>query len=244
MTITNTYAIDRFQTGPWTYTIERFRNPQPHFVQVMASPKSPIAPVVRTRFWTNLESNYLSGIGGDVRNKRDVLTDIEDAENDDWSSQTSFPNVVNQPIGRSYESESGRQEPENSLKTTRSFSENVNTNNDGDLKNVKTEEYKRSSGYRITLDDLKKSQESGRSKNILLKTSVMKPVILYVEVKSGMWPVRGARVEVTVTKRAGNDTNKYKEKFELLDTGSGGKFIHSSSTVSFSVVVVISNDTY
>lgn len=43
-----------FQTGTWSYTIERFTgNPQPHFVQVLASPRTPTAPVVRARLWSN-----------------------------------------------------------------------------------------------------------------------------------------------------------------------------------------------
>ncbi|CAG2065475.1 unnamed protein product, partial [Timema podura] len=42
------------ETGTWTYTIERFPgNPQPHYVQVMATPRSKVAPVVRARSWTS-----------------------------------------------------------------------------------------------------------------------------------------------------------------------------------------------
>jgi len=49
-------------------------------------------------------------------------------------------------------------------------------------------------------------------------------VILYAEVKRGLWPVLGARVEVIVQKRSSNHSIRYRERFELLDTGSGGKF--------------------
>lgn len=42
------------QTGTWQYSIERFRgNPQPHYVQVMASPWSTLTPVVRARVYTS-----------------------------------------------------------------------------------------------------------------------------------------------------------------------------------------------
>lgn len=41
------------QTGTWTYTIERFPgSPQPHYVQVMATPRSISAPVVHARLYT------------------------------------------------------------------------------------------------------------------------------------------------------------------------------------------------
>lgn len=40
------------EPGTWTYTIERDAgNPQPHYVQVMATPRSRTVPVVRTKFW-------------------------------------------------------------------------------------------------------------------------------------------------------------------------------------------------
>ncbi|RZC37039.1 DUF1973, CLCA N, Activator LAG-3 and/or VWA 2 domain containing protein, partial [Asbolus verrucosus] len=42
------------ETGTWTYTVEPYSgNPQPHFLQVTATPISPTAPVVRARFWTH-----------------------------------------------------------------------------------------------------------------------------------------------------------------------------------------------
>nr|CAD7261704.1 unnamed protein product [Timema shepardi] len=41
------------------------------------------------------------------------------------------------------------------------------------------------------------------------------------EVKRGDYPVLGARIEVLVNKPAMNGTNLYRDKFELLDTGSG-----------------------
>lgn len=49
-----------FQTGTWTYTIERFPgSPQPHYVQVMATPWTRTAPVVRARLWTSESNNPL-----------------------------------------------------------------------------------------------------------------------------------------------------------------------------------------
>ncbi|KAJ8916134.1 hypothetical protein NQ315_004501 [Exocentrus adspersus] len=39
------------ETGTWTYVVEPYPgNPQPHFLQVMATPKSPLVPVVRANF--------------------------------------------------------------------------------------------------------------------------------------------------------------------------------------------------
>ncbi|KAK9738117.1 hypothetical protein QE152_g10119 [Popillia japonica] len=41
------------EPGTWTYTIEPLQgNPQSHFLQVMATPKSRTAEVIRARFWT------------------------------------------------------------------------------------------------------------------------------------------------------------------------------------------------
>ncbi|XP_055587922.1 calcium-activated chloride channel regulator 1-like [Uranotaenia lowii] len=40
------------ETGTWTYTIDRFNgNPQPHYVQVIATPRSKYAPVINARSW-------------------------------------------------------------------------------------------------------------------------------------------------------------------------------------------------
>lgn len=40
------------ETGSWSYTIERFNvHPQPHFVQVMATPRNPNLPYIRTKAW-------------------------------------------------------------------------------------------------------------------------------------------------------------------------------------------------
>ncbi|XP_001850631.2 calcium-activated chloride channel regulator 1 [Culex quinquefasciatus] len=40
------------ETGTWTYTIDRFNgNPQPHYVQVIATPRSKYAPVIQARSW-------------------------------------------------------------------------------------------------------------------------------------------------------------------------------------------------
>lgn len=42
------------ETGTWTYTVEPYKgNPQPHFLQVTATPLSPTSPVVETKFWTH-----------------------------------------------------------------------------------------------------------------------------------------------------------------------------------------------
>ncbi|GLG98032.1 Uncharacterized protein GBIM_04671 [Gryllus bimaculatus] len=93
------------ETGTWTYYIERYSgNPQPHYVQVMATPRTSTAPVVRARAWT--------------------------------------------------------------------------------------------------------------SKNL-------SPLVLYAEVKKGDYPVMGAKVEVIVTRPGRNGTQFFREKFEMLDTGSG-----------------------
>jgi len=49
-----TVAANLNETGTWTYTVERFPgNPQPHVVQVMATPRSIRTPVVRARMWTS-----------------------------------------------------------------------------------------------------------------------------------------------------------------------------------------------
>ncbi|XP_053671814.1 calcium-activated chloride channel regulator 1-like [Anopheles nili] len=40
------------ETGIWNYSIERFQgNPQPHYVQVIATPRSKYAPVIAARAW-------------------------------------------------------------------------------------------------------------------------------------------------------------------------------------------------
>lgn len=47
-------TADISETGTWTYVVEPYAgNPQPHFLQVTATPVSPTAPVVRARFWTH-----------------------------------------------------------------------------------------------------------------------------------------------------------------------------------------------
>lgn len=185
----------------------------------MASPKSPTAPVVRTRFWTNLNNDHL--IHSDTRNKRDLEKDIEEADAE-WAAQTTFPNVIsNQHMGRSFESDPMRQDAEFVSKTTKGFGDYENSKLD---ENGRIGEYKRSPGYKLTSEDLRKNQELSR-KHLGMRKVAKKPVVLYVEVKSGMWPVRGARVEATVTKGSGNDTNRYKERFELLDSGSGGEVL-------------------
>ncbi|XP_039277350.1 calcium-activated chloride channel regulator 1 isoform X2 [Nilaparvata lugens] len=48
------------ETGSWTYTIERFPgSPQPHYVQVMATPFNRTAAIVRARLWTSRTVNPL-----------------------------------------------------------------------------------------------------------------------------------------------------------------------------------------
>ncbi|KAL1122002.1 hypothetical protein AAG570_003409, partial [Ranatra chinensis] len=48
------------ETGTWTYTIERFPgSPQPHYVQVMATPRSNYAPVVTAKLYTAQTPDYL-----------------------------------------------------------------------------------------------------------------------------------------------------------------------------------------
>uniref|UniRef100_A0A182K2V7 Calcium-activated chloride channel N-terminal domain-containing protein n=1 Tax=Anopheles christyi TaxID=43041 RepID=A0A182K2V7_9DIPT len=42
------------ETGIWNYSIERFQgNPQPHYVQVIATPRSKYAPVINARAWVH-----------------------------------------------------------------------------------------------------------------------------------------------------------------------------------------------
>lgn len=48
------------------------------------------------------------------------------------------------------------------------------------------------------------------------------PLAIYTEVKRGDYPVLRAKVEVTVTRLGVNGSNAHREKFDLLDTGSGG----------------------
>lgn len=48
------------ESGTWTYTVEPYPgNPQPHFLQVCATPKSPTAPILSARFWTH--RNHANG---------------------------------------------------------------------------------------------------------------------------------------------------------------------------------------
>jgi len=49
------------------------------------------------------------------------------------------------------------------------------------------------------------------------------PLAVYAEVKRGEYPVLGARVEVSVVRPGSNGSNAHREKFDLLDTGSGGE---------------------
>lgn len=50
------------------------------------------------------------------------------------------------------------------------------------------------------------------------------PLAIYAEVKRGNFPVLGAKVEVSVTRPGLNGSNSHREKFDLLDTGSGGQY--------------------
>ncbi|BES87543.1 Ca-activated cl channel protein [Nesidiocoris tenuis] len=54
----------------------------------------------------------------------------------------------------------------------------------------------------------------------LFTTQTAQGLILYTEVKRGDFPILGAKVEVTVTK-LGINSSTHREKFELMDTGSG-----------------------
>lgn len=95
------------EPGTWTYTIEPYSgNPQPHFLQILATPRSRTVSILRTRFWTHRDSPG-------------------------------------------------------------------------------------------------------------------SPLVLLCEVKNGESPVLGAKVEVLVSKTHSNGSVEYKEKFDLLDTGSG-----------------------
>jgi hypothetical protein len=47
----------------------------------------------------------------------------------------------------------------------------------------------------------------------------------FLQVKRGDYPVLGAKVEVTAIHPASNGSSMHKEKFELLDTGSGGEWV-------------------
>lgn len=61
-------------TGTWTYTIDRINgNPQPHFVQVMATPKSVKAPVILARTWATNKVNSIGALVLFVEVKRGVL---------------------------------------------------------------------------------------------------------------------------------------------------------------------------
>ncbi|VVC30488.1 Hypothetical protein CINCED_3A006904 [Cinara cedri] len=47
------------------------------------------------------------------------------------------------------------------------------------------------------------------------------PLAIYAEVKRGDYPILGAKVEVSVIRPGLNGSNEHREKFDLLDTGSG-----------------------
>lgn len=49
------------------------------------------------------------------------------------------------------------------------------------------------------------------------------PLAIYAEVKRGDFPVLGAKVEVSVVRPGLNGSREHHEKFDLLDTGSGGQ---------------------
>lgn len=51
------------------------------------------------------------------------------------------------------------------------------------------------------------------------------PLAIYAEVKRGDYPILGAKVEVSVIRPGLNGSNEHREKFDLLDTGSGGQYI-------------------
>lgn len=55
---------------------------------------------------------------------------------------------------------------------------------------------------------------------------MIRSVLHVFQVKRGDYPVLGAKVEATVIYPANNVSSiLYKEKFELLDTGSGGEWV-------------------
>lgn len=60
-----------------------------------------------------------------------------------------------------------------------------------------------------------------------MRVRVIRCVLDVFQVKRGDYPVLGAKVEVTPIYPASNvsSTNLHKEKFELLDTGSGGEWV-------------------
>lgn len=178
----------------------------------MASPKSPTAPVVRARFWTNMDPEVRSAF----LSRRRRSEGPERTSEDSWAAQAPLANVVNyHHVGRSFESNPSDQDAEASPKTTRSFTEFEDLKLDG--KDIAKFADGRGSSYKVSVDDLGKNFRSET------RATPTKPVVLYVEVKRGDWPVRDARVEVTVTKIPGNDTYRSKEMFELLDSGSGGE---------------------
>jgi hypothetical protein len=58
------------------------------------------------------------------------------------------------------------------------------------------------------------------------RVRVIRSVLDVFPVKRGDYPVLGAKVEVTAIYPASNVSSiLYKEKFELLDTGSGGEWV-------------------
>lgn len=57
------------------------------------------------------------------------------------------------------------------------------------------------------------------------RVRVIGSVLDVFQVKRGDYPVLGAKVEVTAIYPASNASILYKEKFELLDTGSGGEWV-------------------
>lgn len=180
----------------------------------MASPKSPTAPVVRARLWTNVD-RYSDTYFLD-RSRREVGQNLGlDDKVDDTNSRTSLTNSVDRHVIRSFDAEAFDMSPESSTKMSENFAEYEND------ENLKIIESRGLPAYKLTVDDLKRSQPNSQSKTVFVRK--MEPVVLYVEVKRGSWPILGARVEVTVIKRSDNETVRYRERFELLDSGSGGK---------------------
>lgn len=173
-----------------------------------------MAPVVRARLWTNTDPE--SGNFFMERNRREVGKPSEETEfrNEERTFRIPLTNSVDYHVGRSFE---GAENLEMSTRSAESFAEYED--DDG---SSKPSESRNLPAYKLTVDDLRRSQGTpGKSRSVFVRN--VEPVILYVEVKRGNWPVLGARVEVTVTKRTENDTNKYRERFELLDSGSGGE---------------------
>lgn len=64
------------------------------------------------------------------------------------------------------------------------------------------------------------------------------------QVKRGDYPVLGARVEVVATHPGRNGSGSHWDKFELLDTGSGGNYNRHTLTDSVMGKFTIKNSAF